>query len=98
MLQISFLLQLHQMRLLQHLPKGAFSIEHPHLIVYFVLYQLVVLLFASNTKLYRNLSDCSRICVRIIRTYPLNILSITWSSAICNNNLVEWMIFTSSSL
>ena len=41
---------------------------------------------------------CSRISVRIIRTYPLNKLSIPWSPAISDDDTVEGVATTTESL
>ena len=41
---------------------------------------------------------CSRISVRIIRTYPFNKLTITWCPAIGDYNLVERIVFVTKTL
>ena len=41
---------------------------------------------------------CSRISVRIIRTYPFNKLTITWCPAIGDYNLIERIVFVTKAL
>lgn len=43
-------------------------------------------------------SDCSRISVRIIRTYPFNKLTISWCPAIGDNNRIKRIVLATMAL